>query len=157
MTAIADAPAIAIPQRTPALDPGPAPLSPARGEFSQIQQLIRRQLVDSILWTAAGERAYIAAAGDNGLTIIGGRSELILEWSALQRVYGRLRNEGSLSILTVQQALHGGLEQASAIIGILALLGHVETNAVPPILGYHRPAGPIHLVNPSDSPFAANG
>jgi hypothetical protein len=130
---------------------------PASDEYTQIQGLIRHQLVDSPIWTAAGERAYVAAAGDNGLTIISGRSEQIVEWSALQRTYSTLLAQGSLSAGNLKEMLLDDAELANAIIGILGLVNHIEVT-LPVGLRYHQPppTGPIRLDDPLESPFAAN-
>jgi hypothetical protein len=126
-------------------------------EFAQIRRLIQRQLVDNVIWTTAGERAYVAAAGGDGVTIISGPSEYIVEWSTLQRVYKTLQTQGNLSVIGVERVLHADPEQAGVIIAILALFDHVEIIAsTPTSLRYHEPDGPIRLNNPRQSPFAGH-
>lgn len=157
----------------PAAKPPAAQSPPPQGEtavaadeFAPIRRLLQQQLVDRVVWTAAGERAYVAAAGENGITVICGRREYRIRWDLLQRVYQVLRQRKSLVIAEVGQVagqIPGQLtgprrvEQAEVMMGILALLEHVAADSLPPRLRYRHPPdlNAPRLTNPRHSPFAS--
>lgn len=138
------------------------PPAAAADEFAPIRRLLQQQLVDRVVWTAAGERAYVAAAGENGITVISGRREYHLRWNVLQRVYQALQQRKALVIAEVRQIVAQsigprGVEQTEVVMGILALLEHVAAETIPPRLRYRQAPEPeaIRLKNPRNSPYAA--
>lgn len=143
--------------------PQPVPVTAdAANEFDPIRRLLQQQLVDRVVWTAAGERAYVAAAGENGITVICGRREYRVRWELLHRVYQVLHQRKALVIADVRKIVEQtagprGAELAEVMMGILALLEHVAADALPPRLRLrHTPdPGTVRLNNPRHSPFAS--